>query len=52
MKNFQDAVDMVRNSSITDHAKVCLSSSVKEVSDSVRVNVAERFNFLWYLRIF
>ena len=39
MKNFQDAVNVVRNSSITDHAKVCLSSSAKEFCDIIRVNL-------------
>ena len=51
VKNFQDAVNRVRNSSVTDHAKICLSSSAKEVCDSVRVNVAKRFNFSGHLRI-
>ena len=31
VKNFQDAVNRIRNSNITDHAKMCLSSSAKEV---------------------
>ena len=35
VKNFQDAVKRVRNFSITDHAKMCLSPSAKEVCDSV-----------------
>ena len=45
MKNFQDAVDRVCNLSITGHAIICLSSSAKELFDSLRVNVEERFNF-------
>ena len=42
VKNFQDAVNGPRNSSVTDHAKICLSSSAEEVCDSVKVNVAKR----------
>ena len=42
VKIFQDAVNIVRNSSITDHAKIFLTSSTKEVSDSVRVYVAKK----------
>ena len=41
VKNFKDAVNRIRNSNITDHVKMCLSSSAKEVCDSVRVNVVE-----------
>ena len=51
VKKFQDAVNRVRNSSVTDHAKIRLSSSAKEVWDNVRVNVAKRLNFSGHLRI-
>ena len=51
VKNFQDAVNRIRNSNITDHAKMCLSSSAKEVCDSVSVNISERFSFSEHLRI-
>ena len=51
VKNFQDAVNRARNSSITDHAKICLSSSAKEVCDSVRVIVTNIVNFSGHLRI-
>ena len=51
VENFQDAVNRVRNSGITHHAKVSLSSSAKEICDSVKVNVAERLNFPGFLRL-
>ena len=45
VKNIQDAVNRARNSSLTDHAEICLSSSAKKVCDRVRVNVDKKFNF-------
>ena len=49
VKNFQDAVYRVRCFSITDHAKMCLTSSAKEVFDSVRVNVFECKKIFHYI---
>ena len=51
VKNFQDAVNRIRNSNITDHAKMCLSSSAKEVCDSISINISKRFSFSEHLRI-
>ena len=45
LNNFQAAVTRIRNSGITDHSKISLSSSAKEVCDNVSFNVSERFKF-------
>ena len=51
LNNFQAAVTRIRNSGITDHSKISLSSSAKEVCDNVSFNVSETFKFSGHLRI-
>ena len=51
MNSFKSAVDSIRNSNHTVHVTTNLSASAKEVCDSVRLNVAERFKFSGHLRI-
>ena len=48
---FQAAVNRVRNSNSTYNVKNTLSSSAKEVCDSVSFNIAERFTFSGHLQI-
>ena len=51
LNSFKSAVDSIRNSNHTVHVTTNLSASAKEVCDSVRLNVAERFKFSGHLRI-
>ena len=51
LKNFQAAATRIRNSGITDHSKISLSSSAKEVWDSFSFNVSEIFKLSGHLRI-
>ena len=51
LQNFQDAVNSIRNSSSTNNVKKSLSSSAKEVCDSISFNITERFKFSGHLRV-
>ena len=51
LQNFQDAVNSIRNSNSTNNVKKSLSSSAKEVCDSISFNITERFKFSGHLRI-
>ena len=51
LNDFQAAVTRIQNSDITNHSKISLSSSAKEVCDNVSFNVSERFKFSGHLRI-
>ena len=45
LETFQAAVNSIRNSSSTENVKKSLSSSAKEVCDSVSFNINERVMF-------